>query len=191
MVEPRIYDLRDFIREEVATPDEWQEWEQVRNAAPPDSTPMLHAEPFYHRFEEPSREYQRRLELEAEFVSRAREKLITEQWQVSVRYGVPPTRRTLEPIDIERAIIDFERGLFGSGTDVAIRRPAGQPRTEVLGQFIRNVCDVASPAEPMTKTLVQELARRLCPESYSDNAFRAAWDDAPLDERWKRAGRRR
>ncbi len=89
--------LADFVRELVATAEEWQEWHEVKDASPPVATtrpapPTSHLM-YLREMEDPSPSFLKKEELGARLIERLRELLKPGDWAVTGRHGTPPVRR--------------------------------------------------------------------------------------------------
>ncbi len=193
MAQETGYTFSEFLRERVATPEEWQEWESVRDAPPPVTTtrpaPPTSARILLHDTEPASPAFLRKQELNNQFREGLRAELLTGEWEVSGRTGAPVTRQKLENVDIERAVIDFIAGQVGPLGDLRVRRGAAESNVEVIKRFIELVCRVvAQPRKKITKRVIDDLAQALRAENYSIPAFQAAWEEAAIHPDWRKPG---
>ena len=183
------YTLESFVRDRVATPEEWKDWQRVRTATGPQMKAEWKGQDLYHVSEDPSADYKRREELLPQLIQRTREKIFAQEWEVSGRPPRDMKRQILEPFDIERAEIDIDASTIGPFRDVRLRRRL-RSKMAVMTDFIEKVCLTTNPGAKLTKPVIETLAKQLCGDDYSDNAFAAAWDEADIDERWRRKGPR-
>lgn len=191
--EPK-YTLSEYVRQEVATADEWQQWQKVKDAAPPVTSTRPASPtavvPYVHTTDDPSADFLRREELFTALVDRLREGLRSGCWKVSGRAGQPPIRHELEPEDWKTAAIDFDANRIGSYDRITISLAAAESNFEVLKRFVETACRVAGPpGRRLTKEVIDDLAQALCPDNYGGKLFGAAWDEAKIDPNWKKAGR--
>ena len=95
--------LGDFVRIEIASPEEWHEWETIRGSTPPATQTRVSSRtalvPFVHEQDPPSAEYTRSVALRAEFTARLRSKLSDGGWEVWARVDTPASRQKLERLD--------------------------------------------------------------------------------------------
>lgn len=188
------YTLADFVRTEVATSEEWQEWERVRDSAPPAThtrmAPPTAVLPYLREQESPSSEYVRSVALRAHFIDGLRKELSTGRWVVRGRVDTPLSRQQLEPVDWSGATIDFDGNVIGRFKHVEIGQRRPETGREVLQRFIERICGSAKPGEPLTKELVRDVAERTFPRDFGTADFAVAWKEANIHPDWRKAGPR-
>ncbi len=183
--------LADFIRTHVATADEWEIWLGVQSAKPPDSQaimPQGRDDDIRHVQLPASPEYAQREALSRSLVERARAK-IAQGWEVSGRPGGSIARHVLEQEDVESLGFNLGASTIGSFRAIRVRR-LRTSKTAALTTLIEQVCCETNPGDKLTKGVIALILKNTNSDVYSDNAFNAAWDEADIDDRWRKRGPR-
>jgi hypothetical protein len=196
MPKPLEWPLEDFVREKVASQDEWEAW--IRKPSPamrpprPKLSPPTGGRIFAVPEPDAAPANDERQQLKAEFDTRLRKILTLGEWRVSGRTAGTPKRYDLEPADWTNGEIDLRRDRIGAYGDIRIYEAPAEDQISVLRAFIEVVCGAADePKGSLNKPVIETLARRLRRASYDEDAFKVAWRTADIDPRWRRGGRPR
>jgi hypothetical protein len=187
--------LAQFVRTHIATSEEAEEWDRVRDAKPPEvhtrpAPPSSHI-PYEREADKPSAEYARKEDLKRSLIRRLCNELSTGAWDVSARLG-PEARQKLEPSDWVEGQIDFDRSLIGRFAHVEVHRVKAETNREILQRFIELVCDAAGPpGRGISLTSIRDIAMRLYPEIYTAPDWAVAAKEARIPDEWHHPGRKR
>lgn len=184
------YSLREFVRIQIASDEEWAEFLRVQGAAPPRGQTTLEGGRPIVTPGAPSPEFTRCQTLEKHFRERLRQHLLSGSWQVRAIARGQSDRQTVAPDLLARATqISFLEDRIGTFTFVEIAPLGSEDRYLRIKWFIEQFCAVVPPKHGITKAHVQDLAERLLPFQVTDDLFKPAWREADIAPAFRKPGK--
>lgn len=184
------HSLERFARENLLSPEQWAELDDVADAAKPTSKTILKDGLPCQIWEEASPDYLRRQKLEAALLKQFQIEMASGRWAVT---AIPRGAQDRQPIALElienAKDISFAQSRIGQLTHVKITESSGPDRYLALKWFIEQICAAIEPKRGVGKTEIQDLATRLLGFEVREDIFKAAWADAKIPEGFRKPGR--